>query len=250
RPVVLRTRIDATGPIQRALVECESDTPSAVLAGLREETTLAERIDPARTDVWIFGAGHVGSALVRTLAGMPYRITWVDSREEQFAPSLTGKLPDDVTVLVSDTPADEAKHAPPGAFHIVLTHSHDLDYDICKALLARGDFAWTGLIGSKTKAAKFRHRMERQGFTPQQIARITCPIGVDGIDSKLPAAIAIAVSAQLLRAVESSTLKSSRDSGEEGPTAATAAGQREQHRAEKRLDSRSRRNDDLAARKS
>ena len=129
--------------------------------------------------------------------------------------------------LCSDSPADEVRQATPGAFHLVLSHSHDLDYDICKALLAHGQFAWVGLIGSKTKAAKFRHRLQHQGFTRGQISRITCPIGVDGIDSKLPAAIAIAVSAQLLQAVEASELKSSPGVGEEGPTAANAAGQRE-----------------------
>jgi len=222
----LRTHIDPAGPVQRFLAECESTAPLAVLERRHEETVLVERIDPALTDVWIFGAGHVGAALVRTLASMPYRITWVDSREELLAPSVTGPLPDNVSVLYSESPADEVTHAPLGAFFLVLTHSHDLDYDICKALLARGEFAWTGLIGSKTKAAKFRHRMERQGFTPEQIFKITCPIGVDGIDSKLPAAIAIAVSAQLLQAVEREVSKSARGASQGEPTAANAAGHR------------------------
>jgi xanthine dehydrogenase accessory factor len=227
QPTALHTSLNTQGSVRRELRPCESTAPRA--ARLRQGVdVLVERIDSAQVPVWIFGAGHVGSALVKALADMPYRITWVDSREEQFAPYQgEGRLPENVMPLASDSPADEVKHAPPGAFHLVLTHSHDLDYDITRALLAHGRFAWFGLIGSKTKAAKFRNRLERQGFTHEEIGRITCPIGVEGIDSKFPAAIAIAVSAQLLQAVEANAKHSSQGVSRGTPTAAAAAGQRE-----------------------
>ena len=174
-------------------------------------TTLLERIDPQGTPLWIFGAGHVGSALVRTLADLPLRITWVDSREEEFTARFPHGLPGHVTPLLSDAPAEEVRAAPAGTYFLVLTHSHDLDYDICRELLKKGDFAWAGLIGSKTKAAKFVHRFERQGFSRERIARIACPIGVDGIDSKLPAAIAVAVAAQVLEVLEAGANRSVAD---------------------------------------
>jgi xanthine dehydrogenase accessory factor len=192
RPVRTLCSVNANAGTARAVVERS--------AGGR--TTLLERIDPQGTPLWIFGAGHVGSALVRTLADLPIRITWVDSREEEFTARFPHGLPGHVTPLQSESPAEEVRTAPAEAYFLVLTHSHDLDYDICCELLKKGDFAWAGLIGSKTKAAKFVHRFERQGFSREQINRITCPIGVDGIDSKLPAAIAVAVAAQVLRVLE------------------------------------------------
>lgn len=180
------------GTAPRAVIERTADG----------RTTLLERIDPLGTPLWIFGAGHVGSALVKTLADLPLCITWVDSREEEFTARFPHGLPGHVTTLLSDSPPEEVRAAPAGAYFLVLTHSHDLDYDICRELLKKGDFAWAGLIGSETKAAKFVHRFERHGFSKEQIGRITCPIGVEGIDSKLPAAIAVAVVAQVLRVLE------------------------------------------------
>ena len=165
---------------------------------------LRERIDPAHgaTALWIHGAGHVGSALVGALAGLPLRITWVDAREEQFHATIRAALPDNVRTMCSDDPAGEIAHAPAGALHVVLTHSHDLDFAICRALLERGDFAWAGLIGSKTKATRFVQRLAQRGFAPAQIRRIVCPIGIAGVTGKHPSAIAIAVAAQLLQVIE------------------------------------------------
>ena len=89
--------------------------------------------------------------------------------------------------------------APAGTRFVVLTHSHALDYALCRAILARGDFSWAGLIGSASKAARFRARLAREQFSKASIARLVCPIGIGGIASKWPAAIAVAVAAQLLR---------------------------------------------------
>ncbi len=162
---------------------------------------VVERIDPEGLPLWLFGAGHVGTALVRVLSGLPLRITWVDSREEQFE-ALGNTLPENVTPLLSDDPAEEVAYAPSGSHFLVLTHSHDLDDVICRAIMQRDDVHWAGLIGSHTKAASFAGRWERYGYTRAEISRITCPIGIPGIASKEPAAIAIAVAAQLQQAIE------------------------------------------------
>ncbi len=154
---------------------------------------LREEPRPRATPLWLFGAGHVGNALVRVLGGLPFQVTWIDGREGVFPES----TPDDVSVLRSDVPESEVPAAPAGAFYLVLTHSHDLDYEIVRVILRRGDFAWAGLIGSETKARRFRQRLAAQGTPSDRIARLVCPIGVAGIDSKLPGAIAVAVAAQV-----------------------------------------------------
>jgi len=159
---------------------------------------LYERIDLQRTPLWLFGAGHVGKALTRVFADLPFELTWVDSREAMFPL----QIPDNVRVLQSDVPAELVSEAPPDAMFLVLTHSHEMDYEICRAILERGDFAWAGLIGSKAKAARFVHRLRHRGFSSECVTRLTCPIGIGGVASKLPAVIAIAVAAQVLQAVE------------------------------------------------
>jgi xanthine dehydrogenase accessory factor len=156
---------------------------------------LAERVDTSLAPLWLFGAGHVGQAIVRVLADLPFHVTWVDERGDIFPAS----IPDHVTQLVSDDPAGEVTGAPPGAIYLVLTHRHDLDFELCRAILARDDVRWAGVIGSATKAASFRNRLARLGIERERIARLVSPIGIDGIASKVPAAIAVAVAAQLLQ---------------------------------------------------
>ncbi len=168
----------------------------------REE--LARRGRPDRAPLWLFGAGHVGKAIVRIVAELPFEVTWVDERTDIFPKS----LPDNVTALLSDAPAGEVAHAPPGTIYLVLTHRHDLDFDLCHAILARGDFRWAGVIGSAAKAASFRKRLARRGSAPERIARLVSPIGVAGIASKHPAAIAVAVAAQLLQVEASAVARS------------------------------------------
>ena len=85
------------------------------------------------------------------------------------------------------------------AFHLVMTHSHQLDLALCEAVLRRGDFAYLGLIGSATKRARFEHRLREGGLDDAALARLTCPIGVPGITGKSPPEIAVAVAAQLLQ---------------------------------------------------
>jgi xanthine dehydrogenase accessory factor len=176
--------------------------------------TLIERIDVARTQLWLYGAGHVGQALVRTLAELPFHVTWVDSRADLFPHT----LPDNVTPL--SAPLDAAISAPSGARHIVMTHDHALDYELCRTILARNEFAALGLIGSASKAARFRSRLKRDGIAPERIARLVCPIGLAHIRSKSPAAIAIGIAAQLLR--ETNEAESTGDAASMGEVTSTA----------------------------
>jgi len=91
--------------------------------------------------------------------------------------------------------------APAGTRFVVMTHDHALDYDLCRMILARDESSWLGLIGSASKSARFRSRLLRDGLERETVSKLTSPIGVPGISSKLPAAIAIAIAAQLLQQV-------------------------------------------------
>jgi xanthine dehydrogenase accessory factor len=161
------------------------------------ERALAEwpQVQP-RFHLQLYGAGHVGRAIVRLLEGIDCKVQWIDEREEEFP-----RLPDAAHIerLCVEPVEAEVREAPPGAFYLVLTHSHDLDLRITEAILKRGDFAYLGLIGSQTKRARFIHRFEARGVDPHAIERMTCPIGVPGIEGKEPEVIAIAVVAQLLQ---------------------------------------------------
>ena len=154
--------------------------------------------DPVRNAdlrVVLFGAGHVGAALAGILGGLACRVTWVDQRAEQFPPS----VPDNVAAVVSDTPVDEVDAAAPGSCFLVMTHSHALDQELSERILRREDVAYFGLIGSATKRRQFEHRLAARGITAQQLAGMVCPIGVPGVHGKEPAAVAVAVAAQVLQ---------------------------------------------------
>jgi xanthine dehydrogenase accessory factor len=178
----------------------QRSTPGAASLYLRrttkEQITLVEMLTPQRPRLWIFGAGHVGQALVRLLSELAlFDITWIDSRAEL----LPANLSDEVTAQVCAAPADLVDVARAGTRYVVLTHDHALDYDVCRRILLRGDSAWLGLIGSASKSARFRSRLLRDGVDREMLSGLTCPIGIQGIASKLPAAIAIAITAQLLQ---------------------------------------------------
>jgi xanthine dehydrogenase accessory factor len=149
-----------------------------------------------RFHLQLYGAGHVGRAIVRLLEDLPCRVQWIDERESEFPADASA--PHIERVCVEPVQAEVAL-APPSAFYLVLTHSHDLDMAITEAILRRGDFGYLGLIGSATKRARFLHRFEARGIAPDVLARLTCPIGVPGITGKEPEVIAVAVVAQLLQ---------------------------------------------------
>ena len=154
---------------------------------------MVEPVLAPRQPLWIWGAGHVGRALVAVLAPLPdFAITWVDVARDRF-PDV---FPPQVTVLPAADPARLVPHCPKGAAHLVLTYSHALDLELCHRLLTHG-FASMGLIGSQTKWARFRSRLQALGHSHPQIARIRCPIG-DPALGKHPQKIAIGVAAEML----------------------------------------------------
>jgi xanthine dehydrogenase accessory factor len=164
--------------------------------GPRDRVTLFEMPRRRRPDLWIFGAGHVGQALVGLLAELAlFEITWIDSRAEL----LPGGLPEGVTPQVCADPVELAVRAPAGTRFVVMTHDHALDYELCRVILARADSPWLGLIGSASKSARFKSRLLRDGLNRETVSGLVCPIGVPGISSKLPGAIAVAIAAQLLQ---------------------------------------------------
>jgi xanthine dehydrogenase accessory factor len=182
--------------------------PESVRAGLLVAGGVrwfVERLDEDATELWLYGAGHVGEALARVLGGLPFRLVWLDSRPEILAAALR-QAPDATRVRGGEALEAHVAAAPDTAWHVVMTHSHALDLRICTALLTRNRFGFAGLIGSRTKAARFRHRLAQAGCTAAAVARLQCPIGIASIRDKAPAAIAIAVAAQLLQAREAACL--------------------------------------------
>lgn len=155
---------------------------------------LADLVAAPRERLVLFGAGHVGLAIVRALAHLPCTVTWVDEREDMFPAS----VPANVTVEASDIPEALVASAPRGASYLVMTHSHALDQRLAEAIIARPDVGWFGLIGSKTKRRQFEHRLRARGADEKRIAAMVCPVGLPGISGKEPAVIAASVAAQLL----------------------------------------------------
>lgn len=150
-------------------------------------------------NIAVFGAGHVGAALVRSLCVLDCNIRWIDNRRDIFR-----GVPPNVRTMESDEPALEVAAMPPQSCYFVITHSHALDFEICDRILRRGDAAYCGLIGSVSKRRRFEKRYRAQGMRQEVLARLVCPIGVDGINGKKPAEIAIAAAADVLRAYERS----------------------------------------------
>jgi xanthine dehydrogenase accessory factor len=150
-----------------------------------------------RFELQLYGAGHVGRAIVRLLADIDCRVRWCDEREDAF-PRHT--VPPHVERVVADPIEAEVDAAPRGAVHLILTHSHDLDQRLTESVLRRcgGDTGGVGLIGSATKRARFEHRLAERGVPAAALARLVCPIGLPGVGGKAPAEIAVAVVAQLL----------------------------------------------------
>lgn len=153
-------------------------------------------LPPPLFHLQLYGAGHVGREIATLLSRLDVEVDWIDEREAQF-PSIA--WPAHIRRISVDAAEGEVHRAPAGAMYLVLTHSHDLDLRITEAILRRGDFGFLGLIGSRTKRERFVHRFEARGIDPSAIARMTCPIGIEGIDGKAPEIVAVAAVAQLLR---------------------------------------------------
>ena len=153
-----------------------------------------EPLGKCRPALFLYGAGHVGRAVVHAFDSLPFEIYWVDTNSERF-PRL---IPRGVNQLIADNPADAVQHAPSGSWHVVMTFSHALDFDVCRAVLKRQDFAYAGVIASKTKRARFMRQLHGVGLSERLIARLHAPIGLNQLSVKEPAEIAVSLAADLL----------------------------------------------------
>ncbi len=144
--------------------------------------------------LWLYGAGHVGRALAQVLSELDFDVTWLDSRPNGFP----AEVPAGLRRVVAPQLAGTVAEAPPACLFLVMTHSHQLDLEICDQALKRGDAAFLGLIGSDTKKARFVGALRTLGHGPLALERLVCPIGLAQIPGKQPMAIAVSVAAQLL----------------------------------------------------
>ena len=188
----------ALGP---SLGQCCGGTVTLRMAPLDAQSLAEWPSRPPLFHLQLHGAGHVGRAIATLLATLDVDVDWFDQRDDGFPETTTlgSPWPAHVRRTAIDTVETEVRHAPPGAFFLVLTHEHALDLRIVERVLKRGDFAFCGLIGSKTKRASFMRRLAERGVDAAAIARLTCPIGIEGIEGREPEVIATAVVAQLLQ---------------------------------------------------
>ncbi len=155
---------------------------------------LFEPMGQPQAHIAVFGAGHVGRALVPLLASLPCKVRWIDSRESEFP----AQIPTGVEKVVNDEVVDEVENMPAGSYFIVMTHNHQLDLELTAAILERGDFTHYGLIGSKSKRAKFEHRLRDRGFKPETVQRMRCPMGIAEVKGKLPVEIAVSIAGEVI----------------------------------------------------
>ncbi|MDJ0793653.1 MAG: xanthine dehydrogenase accessory protein XdhC [Woeseiaceae bacterium] len=210
-PAIVATRISRSAPAKFVVTrdavfgEGEAGADEAmvtrardILAGDRSaQRNVQEFYEPAvmpDLNIAVFGAGHVGSAVVAALASLDCNIRWIDNRRNIFR-----DVPRNVRAIESAEPALEVAALPPDSYYLVMTHSHALDFDIVDRILRRGDAHYCGLIGSVTKRRRFEKRYRQQGMSQDVIDSLVCPIGVDGINGKKPAEIAVAVAAEILK---------------------------------------------------
>ena len=190
----------AATDIARELIEHEGGAQMVRIAdasSAADDACFFDPVAPLNFDIVLFGAGHVGRALVNVLANIPCRVTWVDGRDNAFPATIPGNVAT-VAIVATDAPEAEIAAAAPGSYFLVMTHDHALDERLSEQILRRGDYAYFGLIGSLSKRRQFERRLEARGVAAESIATMTCPIGSRGISGKEPGVIAVAIAAQLL----------------------------------------------------
>jgi xanthine dehydrogenase accessory factor len=193
------SRLGEDGRVVRTIVP-DADGALATKALSFTATSFRECFGEASTAVLLFGAGHVGRALVLALAPLPFAVRWIDSRADQFPQH----VPRNVVVVTTPDAERELNQAPTGAMVVVMTHSHPLDFDITAAALQQRKFAFVGLIGSETKRARFASFARQLGIAGREMEQLVCPVGLPHIKGKEPSIIAASLAAQLLVAREQS----------------------------------------------
>ena len=213
-PAVVVTRISQSAPAKfvvtsdRVFGVDESAADAQLVAAARvilndgpgAQRNVQELYEPVvRSDfnIAVFGAGHVGAAVVSALSRLECNIRWVDSRLNFFR-----DVPANVRAIEAAEPALEVAAMPPDSYYLVMTHSHAIDFDVCDRILRRGDARYCGLIGSVSKRRRFEKRYRQQGMPAAMIDSLVCPIGVDGISGKKPAEIAVSTAAEILKVRE------------------------------------------------
>ena len=220
QPAIIATRISTSSPVKFVVTADDifgehnpsPDMVAAARALLAEKAAVRRNVqefyEPVVApdlNIAVFGAGHVGSAVVAALCGLDCSIRWIDNR-----PNIFRSVPANVRPIQSEAPALEAAAMPPDSYYLIMTHSHALDFEICDRVLRRGDARYCGLIGSLTKRRRFEKRYRQEGMPQATIDNLVCPIGIDGITGKKPAEIAVSVAAEVLR-VRDRAAASSRD---------------------------------------
>lgn len=157
-----------------------------------------DMISQSRFRLKLFGAGHIAQAIVSILQDADCEITWIDNRDNIFPKN----IPFNVTTVETDTPECEIDSLSAGCYILIMTHCHQLDLRLCHQVLKQHDFAFCGLIGSTSKRHRFKKKLLARGVAERAISRLTCPIGIDNINGKLPQQIAISVAAQLLQHID------------------------------------------------
>lgn len=194
-PFSTQAAVNDAGIAKRSILSDLSREPFAIqLNNETGERVLTERFGTRQRSLYLFGAGHVGKALVLALAPLPFNVTWIDSRADQFP----GPVPANVTKICVDDPAQVLETAREGAFILAMSHSHGLDEEIMARALLMQRFHYCGVIGSNTKRARFRKRLKSRGLTETLLSQMTCPVGNPAVKSKLPAAIAAGIVVDLL----------------------------------------------------
>ncbi|TDF41368.1 xanthine dehydrogenase accessory protein XdhC [Alteromonadaceae bacterium M269] len=145
----------------------------------------------------IFGSGHVAKALVPILSQLPLKISWIDSRAELFPHNHAGEA--NVDCIVVDEPSEIVRDLAENSGILIMTHNHQLDFDIVRQALSRPDISYLGMIGSETKARRFQTRLAHREFSEEQISRLISPVGLLDVPGKQPIEVAVSISAQIIQ---------------------------------------------------
>jgi xanthine dehydrogenase accessory factor len=176
-------------------------------------SVLLEYFPEPATKITILGMGHVASTLVNVLGNMQAKISWIDSRENLAQDQTVKGLPSNVTPFLYKSMLDHIDHMSHNEITLVMTHDHALDYQLVEALLDRKDCRFIGLIGSKTKALRFKKRLVSASFNSAEIESVHCPVGLPDVAGKKPFEIAISIAAQIIQITQQNKMETKKRSG-------------------------------------